>query len=77
MDILLHDVKDIAQFVKINRDEITVISDNGSIKPCLCCYGCWIKTPGKCVINDGYNNMGTLLSKCSRMIIVSQCFYGN
>jgi len=76
MDILIHDVNNIELFLKINHDEITVISDNGKIKPCICCYGCWVKTPGKCAINDGYNNMGTLLSKCNRLIIISQCFYG-
>jgi multimeric flavodoxin WrbA len=76
MDILLHDVKNIEQFCKINSDELMVIADNGKIKPCLCCYGCWIKTPGKCMIDDGYNNMAMFLSECSRLIIVSQCFYG-
>jgi len=76
MNILVHDVKEAGHFLKNNQDEITVISDNGKIKPCLCCFGCWVKTPGKCVINDGYNNMGTLLSKCNQMIVISQCIYG-
>ena len=76
MNILIHDVEDIGHILKNNQNEITVISDNGKIKPCMCCFGCWIKTPGKCVINDGYNNIGMLMSKCDRMIIISQCFYG-
>ena len=41
MDILLHDVTDIERFLKINPDEMKVISDNGRIKPCICCYGCY------------------------------------
>lgn len=79
MDILIHDVKDLNEKMppENGQNNITVISDNGKIHPCICCFGCWIKTPGQCVINDGYNNMGALISKCNRMIIISQCFYGS
>jgi multimeric flavodoxin WrbA len=57
--------------------DYAVISDNGKILPCVCCFSCWIKTPGQCVIKDGYENMGLLLSKCQRLIIVSKCVYGS
>ena len=30
-----------------------VISDDGTIRPCIGCFGCWVKTPGQCVIHDG------------------------
>jgi multimeric flavodoxin WrbA len=53
-----------------------IISDNGSIKPCIGCFGCWIKTPGACVIRDNYGDMGEYFSKCSELIIVSKCCYG-
>ncbi|MDR1420323.1 MAG: flavodoxin family protein [Treponema sp.] len=79
MNILIHDIKnpDEKTFFDNWKNDATVISDNGKIHPCICCFGCWIKTPGQCVINDGYNNMGALLSKCKRMIIISRCFYGS
>jgi multimeric flavodoxin WrbA len=77
MKLLIHDLEKLNENKLLNnRDEITVISDNGKIKPCICCYGCWIKTPGKCIIDDGYNNMGMLLSKCNQLIVISKCFYG-
>jgi multimeric flavodoxin WrbA len=77
MKLLIHDLEKPDEDILLNSgDEITVISDNGKIKPCICCYGCWVKTPGKCIINDGYNNMGVLLSKCNQLIVISQCFYG-
>jgi multimeric flavodoxin WrbA len=73
MKIIIHDLKDIT----IRDDRSTkIIFDNGTIKPCINCYGCWIKTPGQCVIHDGYDNIGLLFSKCEHLITVSRCFYG-
>ena len=78
MNVLVHDLKDLNEtvFSKKDQKDTIIISDNGKIKPCICCYGCWLKTPGQCIINDGYNNMGVLLSKSDQLIIISQCFYG-
>jgi len=78
LTILIHDRENIKNeniFID-STEEATIISDNGKISPCICCFGCWIKKPGQCVINDGYENMGAVLSKCEKLIIVSQCFYG-
>ena len=78
MNILIHDLKDTINenIIKNNSEETMFISDNGKIKPCICCYACWIKTPGQCCIKDGYENMGVLFSKCNQIIVISQCFYG-
>ncbi len=54
-----------------------LIENNGIIKPCRGCFACWIKTPGKCIIADGYEEMGKLLSQCTELIIVSECIYGS
>lgn len=59
-----------------STDDIKFITDNGTIKTCVGCFGCWVKTPGQCVINDGYNNMGELISKSSELIYISKCCYG-
>jgi multimeric flavodoxin WrbA len=78
MNILIHDRNSIEneKILKNNTEETIIISDNGKIKPCICCFGCWIKTPGQCVIKDGFDNMGELWSKCNQLIIISQCYYG-
>lgn len=62
-------------FPKLNED-ITVISNNDSIRSCVGCFGCWVKTPGKCVIHDSYNNIGQTISRCDEVIIISKCCYG-
>jgi multimeric flavodoxin WrbA len=39
--------------LRINNHKVDVmVLRNEKIAPCLGCFGCWIKTPGKCVIND-------------------------
>ena len=53
-----------------------VISDDGSIRPCIGCFGCWVKTPAQCVIRDRYGDMGKDLSKCDELILISRCCYG-
>ncbi len=78
MNILIHDLsneKFQSLFPETYKD-VYIISDTGKIRPCIGCFGCWIKTPGKCVLKDGYDNMGELLSKTENVTIISRCFYG-
>ena len=57
--------------------EYRIIKPDKEMKSCIGCFGCWIKTPGKCVIHDGYENTGILLGKCSELILISRCAYGS
>lgn len=78
MNILIHDLNNKQfqlLFPRVNND-IYIISDTGTIRHCSGCFGCWIKTPGKCVLKDGYDNMGELLGKSEKVTVISQCFYG-
>jgi hypothetical protein len=39
--------------VEERADEVTVFAlREMDIRPCMGCFGCWIKTPGECVIDD-------------------------
>lgn len=69
-------ISDIADIVCKADDILTVITDNGNVKPCCGCFGCWAKTPGLCVIRDGYENTGALMAQCDELIIISECTYG-
>lgn len=73
MKVIISDVPDLPI---AESDEYKIIYDNGKIRHCIGCFGCWVKTPGKCVINDGYENTGELMSKCDEIILVSKCTYG-
>ncbi len=73
MRLIISDVLDLP----IAEDgECRVIYNNGNIHHCIGCFGCWGKTPGRCVIKDGYENMGELMSRCSELILISRCTYG-
>ncbi len=58
-------------------EKICVICNDNKIKNCMGCFECWIKTPGKCKIRDGYENLGSLYSKAKHITVISKCFYGS
>ena len=57
-----------------NFDEI--VEDIGTIKNCIGCFTCWIKTPMECVLKDSYEHMAEKLAACDELNIVSKCTYG-
>ena len=54
-----------------------ILSPMYPARPCIGCFGCWIKTPGSCVLPDSYQEMGKLLSRTSELILISRCCYGS
>ena len=46
------------------------------IASCLGCFGCWIKTPGRCVIRDDAVRVYPLIAKSQKIIYVSKVKYG-
>jgi len=76
--LLIHDLKkdDFNDLLGKIKADVKVIDDNNTIHNCIGCFGCWIKKPGECVIDDDYSNMGEYLSNCNELIIISKCFYG-
>jgi len=79
MRLIIHDL-DQADFHRISAhfpgDQRVVSPGNGSIAHCLGCFGCWVKTPGACVIRDQYGDLGELLAQCKEVTIISRCCYG-
>ncbi len=57
--------------------EYRLIGPDSGIKNCIGCFGCWNKTPGKCVIKDAFQNMGIYISQSDELIIISECVYGS
>ena len=77
MRLIIHDLdSDMAKNILPASEDACIISSNSKIQNCIGCFGCWIKTPGKCVIRDAYEDMGEMLAKVDELIILSECFYG-
>ena len=47
------------------------------IKNCVGCFGCWTKTPGKCVIRDDATTIYPLIASSNRVIYISKIKYGS
>ncbi len=78
MKLLIHDLDegDFKALLPETTGSMKVVSDDATIHSCVGCFGCWVKTPGACVIRDSYGDMGAWLARCDELMIISQCFYG-
>ena len=75
MKLLIHDLdqEEFAQIMPQPSGDTKIIANDGKIKHCIGCFGCWVKTPGACVIRDEYGDMGADLGHSRELTIVSQC----
>ena len=60
-------------------DRVDVVSFDLShmkIAPCVGCFGCWTRTPGKCVIRDDAVRVYPVLAGSDTALYVSRVRYG-
>ena len=78
MKLIIHDFPDEETKRGIREDpaDCVLIGDKGTIMPCIGCFGCWKKTPGKCVVSDGYDSMGELIHAADEVIVYSRLTFG-
>lgn len=70
-------ITDLENFNIPVEGEYKVIQPQAPVRNCIGCFGCWTRTPGKCVIHDGYENTGIEMGRCTELIFVSRCCYGS
>lgn len=63
--------------LEIEEDDVEFI-DLSSLKinNCVGCFGCWTKTPGKCVIRDDAVKIYPVIAKSNKLLYVSRIKYG-
>ena len=71
--LIIYDTQN--EILSAKKDDI-LFSANPIVKPCMGCFGCWIKTPGRCVINDRCNDIPSYMAKCDEMILISPILFG-
>ena len=47
-----------------------------NISNCVGCFGCWTKTPGRCVIRDDATRVYPLIAASDKVLYVSRIKYG-
>ena len=75
---LLHDL-DGAQAQEIFGvlpKDIQLFEAKPMVKHCIGCFGCWLKTPGRCVIQDRCKGTPLMMATSQETIIVSRMVYG-
>jgi multimeric flavodoxin WrbA len=77
-ELILHDLgeNEAAQALPAATPDLAIFAALPEIKPCQGCFGCWVKTPGRCVINDRGADFAVLLAKRDRLTIVSRLVFG-
>lgn len=64
------------QFTSSNFSLFEIRKDE--IKPCIGCFGCWLKTPGKCLIqNDIVAKTNPCFVQSDYVVVVSSIHYGS
>lgn len=46
-----------------------------SIKPCLGCYTCWLKTPGRCVQRDAMDDLLPRVAACDALVFATPIYF--
>lgn len=68
---------DISLNIELNNENKLIDLSALNIKNCVGCFGCWIKTPGKCVIRDDATKVYPFIAKSNEVIYVSHVKYGS
>ena len=77
MKLIIHDLDEqMAAQVIAGVADAVVLRDDGNIRRCIGCFGCWVKTPGRCVLGDSYCDLSQIIARSDEIIIISRCMYG-
>ncbi|WNX84267.1 flavodoxin family protein [Agathobaculum sp. NTUH-O15-33] len=75
--LLIYDVEPRLEATFDRRQGMDLLfSANPPVAHCIGCFGCWIKTPGRCVIKDRASVLPSYFAQCSEVMIVSPILYG-
>lgn len=69
-DKTLHEIRTTDVYTCIDLSQMQISS-------CMGCFGCWIKTPGKCVIRDDAISVYPLIAQADSVIYVTRIVYGS
>ena len=74
--LIIYDVP-IGHIEQYTNEEDILVNACDIHRYCIGCFGCWLKTPGKCIIKDGFEDMGQRLSQVNEFILISKATFGS
>ena len=74
--LIIYDVP-IEHIEQYTNEEDILVNACDIHRYCIGCFGCWLKTPGKCIIKDGFEDMGQRLSQVNEFILISKATFGS
>ncbi len=72
--LVLYDIDTID--VDFNQEKYRFFMAGKQTKPCVGCFGCWLKTPGKCIVNDSDSDFATIMPHVDEVVVISQLVFG-
>jgi len=69
-EIMLEELK------KLNWDATSIVLEDKSIAYCMGCFGCWVQTPGECVIKDYVETIAREMVHSDLIIYITPIVFG-
>jgi multimeric flavodoxin WrbA len=76
--LILHDLPqgEAESFMQEKAANYTLFAAAPAVHHCIGCFGCWMKTPGRCVIKDRGSDFASLMSAHDEVVFLSRMVYG-
>jgi multimeric flavodoxin WrbA len=76
--LILHDIADSvdAGMLAERFAGDTVFAATPAVHHCVGCFGCWLKTPGRCVLKDRGSDFAALVATHEEIFVVSRLVFG-
>ncbi|MDR2386038.1 MAG: flavodoxin family protein [Deltaproteobacteria bacterium] len=77
-ELILHDLSDSEchDFLPDAQPNLTIFPALPKVNHCQGCFGCWVKSPGRCVIKDRGSDFAPLLAKHDLVTVISRLVFG-
>jgi multimeric flavodoxin WrbA len=77
--LVLHDLlsHQIEALLAGTTGEHTIFSSLPTVRHCEGCFGCWVKTPGVCVIDDRCKGLTVVIPEHSHLLVISRMVFGS
>ncbi len=69
-DLMLEELK------KLNWEVVSIVLEDKNIEYCTGCFGCWVQTPGECVIKDFEENVVRDMVHSDLIIYLTPIMFG-